>query len=76
MSNYPASIVVHGLALNITVQSFDAALDIGVMACGRALPETAVLAAYIETAFMEFLALPAAAGPKPRVARKRAAGTR
>lgn len=76
LSNYPASIVVHGLALNITVQSFDAALDIGVMACGRALPETAVLAAYIETAFMEFLALPAAAGPKPRVARKRAAGTR
>lgn len=76
LSNYPASIVVHGLALNITVQSFDAALDIGVMACGRALPETAVLAAYIETAFMEFLALPVAAAAKPRAARKRTAGTR
>jgi diacylglycerol O-acyltransferase len=75
LSNYPASIIVHGMALNITVQSFDASLDIGLMACGQALPETAALAAYIETAFMEFLALPAAQelAAKPKAARKRAA---
>ncbi|MCV2352557.1 wax ester/triacylglycerol synthase family O-acyltransferase [Paucibacter sp. B2R-40] len=60
LTNYPTSIVVHGMALNITVQSYDASLDFGLMACGQALPETAALAAYIETAFMEFLALPAA----------------
>ena len=30
--NRPTSIVVHGLALNITVQSFDAHMDFGLMA--------------------------------------------
>jgi WS/DGAT/MGAT family acyltransferase len=65
LTNYPASIIVHGMALNITVQTFDASLDIGIMACGQALPETAALAAYIETAFMEFLALPVAEIPEP-----------
>jgi diacylglycerol O-acyltransferase len=72
LSNYPTSIVVHGLALNITVQTFDSSLDFGLMACGKALPETAALAAYIETAFMEFLALPAAEDlvDQPKPARK------
>ncbi|MCV2358696.1 MULTISPECIES: wax ester/triacylglycerol synthase family O-acyltransferase [Roseateles] len=77
LTNYPASIIVHGMALNITVQTFDASLDIGIMACGQALPETAALAAYIETAFMEFLALPSAQeAAKPKPARKRAAPKR
>jgi diacylglycerol O-acyltransferase / wax synthase len=61
LTNYPASIAVHGLALNVTVQTYDQSLDIGLMACGEALPGTAELAAYIETAFMEFQALPVAA---------------
>ena len=62
IANYPASIVVHGMALNITVQTYDQHLDLGLMACGVALPETAELATYIETAFLEFEALePAAA---------------
>lgn len=69
LTNYPASIAVHGLALNVTVQTYDQSLDIGLMACGEALPETAELAAYVEAAFMEFQALPE---PAP-VARKAAA---
>ena len=32
LTNYPTSIVVHGLALNITVQSYDQSLDFGLMA--------------------------------------------
>lgn len=71
LTNYPASIAVHGLALNVTVQTYDQSLDIGLMACGEALPGTAELAAYIETAFMEFQALPVAE-PVP-TARKSAA---
>ncbi|MCV2370707.1 wax ester/triacylglycerol synthase family O-acyltransferase [Roseateles oligotrophus] len=73
LTNYPASIIVHGMALNITVQTFDASLDIGIMACGQALPETAALAAYIETAFMEFLALPVAEEPEPAVKKSKQA---
>ncbi|WP_310384791.1 WS/DGAT domain-containing protein [Roseateles sp.] len=84
LTNYPTSIVVHGMALNITVQTYDKSLDFGLMACGQAMPETAELAAYIETAFMEFLALPVADDiepaaqpkPKPKPARKRAAPKR
>ncbi|MFG6442362.1 wax ester/triacylglycerol synthase family O-acyltransferase [Roseateles sp. LKC17W] len=64
LSNYPASIAVHGLALNVTVQTYDQSLDIGLMACGQACPETAELAAHVETAFLEFQAL-AVAEDKP-----------
>ncbi|PTT77111.1 wax ester/triacylglycerol synthase family O-acyltransferase [Pelomonas sp. HMWF004] len=60
LTNYPASIAVHGLALNVTVQTYNQSLDIGLMACGEALPETAELAAYVEAAFLEFQALPVA----------------
>ncbi|MCV2351703.1 wax ester/triacylglycerol synthase family O-acyltransferase [Paucibacter sp. Y2R2-4] len=60
LSMYPASIVVHGLGLNITVQSYADSLDIGLMACAHALPETNELAAHLEAAFLEFLALPVA----------------
>ena len=59
LTNYPTSIVVHGLALNVTVQTYNQSLDIGLMACGEACPETAELAAYVDAAFMEFQALPA-----------------
>lgn len=60
LTNYPTSIAVHGLALNVTVQTYNQSLDIGLMACGEALPETAELAAYVEAAFLEFQALPGA----------------
>jgi lipoate-protein ligase B len=70
LTNYPTSIAVHGLALNVTVQTYNQSLDIGLMACGEALPETAELAAYVEAAFMEFQALPVAevAAPEPALA--------
>lgn len=79
IADYPASIVVHGVALNITVQSYHESLDIGIVACARAMPEVGELAAHIETAFLELLALPAtrrehrAAPAKPAAAAKLAA---
>ncbi len=44
LTNYPTSIVVHGVALNITVQTYNDALDVGLIACGQAMPDIAVLA--------------------------------
>ena len=39
LTNYPTSIVVHGMALNITVQTYDQSLDFGLIAlCARRLP--------------------------------------
>ncbi|MBW8848414.1 MAG: wax ester/triacylglycerol synthase family O-acyltransferase [Burkholderiales bacterium] len=74
LTNYPTSIAVHGLALNVTVQTYNQSLDIGLMACGEALPETAELAAYVEAAFMEFQALPVVEpAPEPAPVVKKAA---
>ena len=58
LSIYPTSIVVHGLALNITVQSYDQSLDFGLMACAAAMPDVAELAEHIRAAFDELVALP------------------
>ena len=41
---YPVSIPYHGLGLNITVQSYDGALDFGLTACRKALPDVRRLA--------------------------------
>jgi WS/DGAT/MGAT family acyltransferase len=51
LTNYPTSIVVHGLALNITVQSYDQSLDFGLMADGQAMPEVRELADGLAIAF-------------------------
>ncbi|CAN5186791.1 wax ester/triacylglycerol synthase family O-acyltransferase [soil metagenome] len=59
LTNYPTSIVVHGVALNITVQTYNESLEFGLIACGQAMPEVAELAAHIEAAFAEFQAMPA-----------------
>ena len=58
LTNFPTSIVVHGLALNITVQSFDGSMDFGLMADGAALPDVKVLARAVDAAFDELRALP------------------
>lgn len=58
LSNHPCSIVVHGLALNITVQSYDTTLDFGLMADAKALPELPELAEALRIAWDDLLALP------------------
>jgi WS/DGAT/MGAT family acyltransferase len=57
LTNCPTSIVVHGLALNITVQSFDAAMDFGLMADGAAMPDVKALALAVDAALDELRAL-------------------
>ncbi|MBK7615853.1 MAG: wax ester/triacylglycerol synthase family O-acyltransferase [Burkholderiales bacterium] len=79
-TNFPTSIVVHGMALNITAQSIDQQLDIGFMADAAAMPDVAVLAQAVDEAWQELQALPAAVAKvtaSPRASppkRKRAAG--
>ncbi len=58
LTNYPASIVVHGMALNITVQSYDQSLDFGLMADAQAMPQVRELADAIVVAFDDLAALP------------------
>jgi hypothetical protein len=59
LTNYPCSIVVHGVALNITVQSYDQSLDFGLMADAVAMPEVRELAARLRVAFDELHAMAA-----------------
>jgi WS/DGAT/MGAT family acyltransferase len=63
LTNYPTSIVVHGIALNITVQTYNESLEFGLMSCGDAMPDVAELALHVQEAFEEFQALPASAAP-------------
>lgn len=58
LTNYPTSIVVHGIALNITVQSYDRSLDFGLMADAAAMPDVKALADAIRVAWEDFAALP------------------
>ena len=55
---YPASIVVHGLALNITVQSYDQSLDFGLMADASAMPDVRALSEAMLIALDDLRALP------------------
>ena len=58
LTNYPCSIVTHGLGLNITVQSYDQSLDFGLMADAQAMPDVRRLAAAIAAAFEALRVLP------------------
>jgi WS/DGAT/MGAT family acyltransferase len=59
LTNYPTSVVVHGMALNITVQSYDQSLDFGLMADAKAMPDVRLLAESIAVAFDDVRALAA-----------------
>ncbi|MEO7392910.1 MAG: wax ester/triacylglycerol synthase family O-acyltransferase [Ramlibacter sp.] len=51
----PVSIPGHGVALNITVQSYNGVLGFGLTACRRAVPDAQSLAAYLTAALAELL---------------------
>lgn len=79
-SYYPVSIVTHGLALNITIQSYAGSLDYGLIACKQAVPDLPKFAGYMADAHRELMGLmqadlEATAGPveKPVTAGKRVA---
>ena len=47
LSYFPVSIPTHGVALNITVQSYNGSLDYGLIACRRAVPDVADLSDFL-----------------------------
>jgi len=53
LSFYPCSIPFHGGALNITVESYSDALDFGLIACRRTVPDLAQLADHLQGAMVE-----------------------
>jgi diacylglycerol O-acyltransferase len=53
MAQYPLSMLIDGLALNITITSHGDCLDFGLLACREALPNVRVLADYLGDAFAE-----------------------
>jgi diacylglycerol O-acyltransferase / wax synthase len=56
--NHPTSIVVHGMALNITVQSYAGHMDFGLMADAQAMPDVRELADAILIAMDDLRTLP------------------
>ena len=65
VSNYPTSIVMHGIGLNITVESYDRQMDFGLVADAQAMPNVRALADAIRIAFDDLCLLeaPGAAAP-------------
>jgi hypothetical protein len=51
--NYPVSIVTHGMALNITLVTYDRNVDFGIIACRRSLPQVQRFIDYMEDALQE-----------------------
>ena len=66
--SYPLSIVMDGMALNITLVTYDQNVDFGIIACRRSLPLVQRLIDYMEEALQE---LEDAAGIKAKAAKKR-----
>jgi len=62
---HPLSIVMHGLALNITIQTYAGSVDFGVIADKKAVPHVQDLADLLEDAFEEAQGLFAAAATTP-----------
>lgn len=54
---FPVSIIVHSIALNITVQTYCGSVDFGVVACKKAVPDLHKLTDAIASGFDELIAL-------------------
>jgi hypothetical protein len=69
---FPLSIVVHGVALNITVQSYMGQLCFGLIACRRAVPDVTELGRHLQRALdaLRQLPLPEAAAAADAVVAK------
>jgi WS/DGAT/MGAT family acyltransferase len=55
LNYYPVSIVTHGAALNVTVESYNGSLDFGLVACRKAVPDLADLARLLVAAHRELV---------------------
>jgi diacylglycerol O-acyltransferase / wax synthase len=52
-SFHPLSIIVHGVALNITVQTYAGQIDFGIICCKQAVPEARSIAKAVEASFKD-----------------------
>ena len=59
VSNFPTSIVMHGIGLNITVESYDRQMDFGLVVDAQAMPNVRALADAIRIAFDDLCLLEA-----------------
>lgn len=76
---YPASIVSEGVALNITLVSYDKNVDFGIVACRRTLPQVQRIIDELEASLVELeeavgLARPAARKTRAKRATRKKAG--
>ena len=55
--NFPCSIVMHGIGLNITVESYDRQMDFGLVSDAAALPDVRALADAVRIAFEDLCLL-------------------
>jgi len=62
--SYPVSVVTHGSALNITIVSNADHLDVGIVACRKAVPSVQRMIDYMEDALVELEKIPASSGAK------------
>jgi hypothetical protein len=51
--SYPASIVMDGVAMNITLSTYDQNVDFGIIACRRSMPQVQRVIDYMEDALVE-----------------------
>ena len=65
LTYHPLSIVTHGLALNITIQTYAGSVDFGLIADKKAVPDLQALADAIQAAFSEAQRLYALTNPAP-----------
>jgi hypothetical protein len=63
---YPVSIAMHGVALNMTVQSYNGAVEFGLTACRRAVPDVADLGDYVVEEHRKLMALVASLEAAPQ----------
>ena len=61
---YPVSIPGHGVALNMTVQSYNGAVEFGLTGCRRAVPDIADLGDYVVDEHRKLMKLVAAIQPE------------
>ena len=64
VSTYPVSIPYHGMALNITLQSYNGWLDFGVISCQKLMPDIHELAHHMKEAYEELRVLTLKANPE------------
>ena len=74
--SYPASIVMDGIAVNITLLTYDQNVDFGIIACRRSVPNVQRLIDYMEDSLAELEDAAGLSAPAKKAAPKKKAKAR